>query len=201
MSDILLIRHGSTDLAGTFCGHSDPSLNQRGRQQVAALIEEVEGDMIEAVYASDLQRARETAAALATARAVPLYILPGLREIHFGEWEGLNWSEVEARDGQYAERWMLEYPNLATPGGEAVDEFEARVLAAVQTLLRSEQRPIAIVGHAGVMRVVMRRLGGFTDDQCFAQTKEYCSMVRVSRTCAMDAVAVALESFSKGGPR
>jgi alpha-ribazole phosphatase len=201
MSDILLIRHGATDLAGTFCGHSDPSLNERGRQQIAAMIEEVEGDTIEAVYASDLQRARATAAALATARAVPLHILPGLREIHFGEWEGLDWSEVEAQDGQYAERWLVEYPNLAAPGGEAVGEFETRVLAAVQTLLRSEQRPIAIVSHAGVMRVVMRLLGEFTEDRCFARTKEYCSVVRLARSSAADATAGSFEMLPQGGPR
>jgi alpha-ribazole phosphatase/probable phosphoglycerate mutase len=201
MSDILLIRHGATNLAGTFCGHSDPSLNERGRQQVAALIEEVEGDTIEAVYASDLQRARETAVALATARAAPLHILPSLREIHFGEWEGLNWSEVEAQDGQHAERWLVEYPNLAAPGGEAVGEFEARVLAAVQTLLQSEQRPIAIVSHAGVMRVVMRLLGEFTEDQCFARTKEYCSVVRLTKSPAADATAGSLKMLPQGGPR
>ncbi len=164
MSDILLIRHGATDLAGTFCGHSDPPLNERGRQQVAALLEELTSEPIEAVYASDLQRAQETAAALSAAKAVPLHILPGLREIHFGEWEGLTWSEVETRDSQHAERWLREYPSLAAPGGEAVADFEARVLETMQTLLRSEQRPIAIVtpcgrdadGHAPTRRVYRR---------------------------------------------
>jgi alpha-ribazole phosphatase/probable phosphoglycerate mutase len=201
MSDLLLIRHGATDLAGTFCGHSDPPLNEHGKRQVAALIEELEGDMIEAVYASDLQRARDTATALATARAVPLHIFPGLREIHFGEWEGLRWSEVEARDGRYASRWMTEYPNLATPGGEAIGGFEARVLAAFETLLRSELRPVAVVSHAGAMRVLMHRRGGFTEDECFARTKEYCSVVRLPRARAVDAIASALEAIAHGGPR
>jgi broad specificity phosphatase PhoE len=201
MSDILLIRHGATDLAGTFCGHSDPPLNERGRHQVAALIKELQAETIEAVYASDLRRAQETAAVLSAAKAVPLHILPGLREIHFGDWEGLSWSEVEARDRQYAERWLLKYPNLAAPGGEAVEAFEARVLASVQTLLQTEQWPIAIVSHAGVMRVVMRQLGEFTEDQCFAQTKKYCSVVHLSRTHAINAIAGALEMVSQGGPR
>jgi alpha-ribazole phosphatase len=201
MSDILLIRHGATDLAGTFCGHSDPLLNERGRNQIAALIEELQGENIEAVYTSDLQRAQQTAVVLSAAKAVPLHILPGLREIHFGEWEGNSWSEVEARDGQYAARWLAEYPSLSAPGGEAGGAFEVRVLAAVQTLLRTEQRSIAIVSHAGVMRVVMRQLGGFTEDQCFTQTKEYCSVVRLSRARATDATAIALESIPQGGPR
>jgi broad specificity phosphatase PhoE len=201
MSDILLIRHGATDLAGTFCGHSDPFLNERGRHQVEALIKELQGETIEAVFTSDLQRAQQTAMLLSAVKAAPLHSLPSLREIHFGDWEGLRWSEVEARDAQYAERWLLKYPNLAAPGGEGVEEFEARVLAAVQALLRTEQRPIAIVSHAGVMRVAMCRLGGFTEDQCVTQTKEYCSVVHLSRTRALNAIEGALEMIPQGGPR
>jgi alpha-ribazole phosphatase len=198
MSDLLLIRHGATDLAGTFCGHSDPPLNERGRQQAAALIEELASERIEAVYSSNLLRAHETAAAVATAKAAPLRSLSGLREINFGDWEGLSWKEVEANDGQYAERWLVEYPSLAAPNGEVVNAFEARVLATVETLLQIDGRPIAVVSHAGVMRVIMRRLGGFAEDQCFARTKAYCSVVRLSRE--QRAIA-ANNAFSRGGLR
>jgi alpha-ribazole phosphatase len=181
MSDLLLIRHGATDLAGTFCGHSDPPLNERGREQIAALIEELASEQIGAVYSSDLLRARQTAVALATAKAAPLRILSGLREINFGDWEGLSWKQVEAINEQHAKRWLIEYPSLAAPNGEAVDPFAARVLATVETLLQIDGRAIAVVSHAGVMRVIMRQLGGFAEDQCFARTKEYCSVVRLSR--------------------
>jgi alpha-ribazole phosphatase len=201
MSYILLIRHGATDLAGTFCGHSDPCLNERGRNQSAALLSRLQGENIGAVYTSDLRRAQQTAVVLSTAKAVPLHILPGLREIHFGSWEGLRWSEVEAKDREFAERWLLEYPSLPTPGGEAIGEFEERVLATLGPLLRIEQRPIAIVSHAGVMRVAMRRLGGFAEDQSFTQTKEYCSVVRLSRVRATDATTIALKNIPQDGPR
>jgi broad specificity phosphatase PhoE len=184
MSDILLIRHGATDLAGTFCGHSDPPLNERGRDQVAALIEELVDQRIEAVYSSDLSRAHETAASLAMAKAIPLCSLPSLRELNFGDWEGLKWSEVEANDKQLAERWLVEYPSLAAPNGETAHAFEARVMATVETLLQNDGRPIAVVSHAGVMRVIMRRIGGCTEDQSFAHTKAYCSVVQLSRAQA-----------------
>jgi broad specificity phosphatase PhoE len=198
MNDLLLIRHGATDLAGTFCGHSDPPLNERGRQQVAALIEELASERIEAVYSSDLIRAHQTAVALTTAKAAPLCSLSGLREIDFGDWEGLSWNEVEAIDGQYAERWLVEYPSLAALNGEVVAAFETRVLATVETLLQIDGRPIAVVSHAGVMRVIMRRLGGFDEGQCFARTKAYCSVVRISR----EQRAIAANSaFSRGGSR
>jgi alpha-ribazole phosphatase len=198
MSDLLLIRHGATDLAGTFCGHSDPPLNERGRQQVAALIEELANERIEAVYSSDLLRAHETAVALATAKAAPLCNLSGLREINFGDWEGLSWRQVEAINEHDAERWLIEYPSFAAPNGEAVDAFEARVLAAVEARVQIDGRLIAVVSHAGVMRVIMRRLGGFAEDQCFARTKEYCSVVRLSRD---HGAAAASDARSRGGSR
>jgi broad specificity phosphatase PhoE len=183
MSDFLLIRHGETDLAGTFCGHSNPSLNERGRQQVAALINALAEQRIESVYSSDLLRAQETARPLGAAKGASLCSLAGLREINFGAWEGLRWNEVEASNRQYAERWLTEYPSLGAPEGETVDAFEARVVATIEPLLRMDMGPIAVVSHAGVMRVILRRFGGFTEEQCFASSKEYCSVVRLAR-CA-----------------
>jgi broad specificity phosphatase PhoE len=193
MSDILFIRHGATDLAGTFCGHSDPPLNQRGQQQVAALIDQLAGEAIGAVYSSDLLRARETADAVAKARGVALHTLPGLREIHFGAWEGLSWSEIEARDASFAQRWLAEYPRLAAPGGEAVSAFEERVLATVEMLLQKEARPFAVVSHAGVMRVILRRLCGLAEDACFAQTRDYCAVIRYPNTPSIAAVPPAVD--------
>jgi broad specificity phosphatase PhoE len=184
MSDVLFVRHGETDLAGTFCGHSDPALNPRGRQQVATLVERLAGERIEVVYASDLLRARETAAAVAAAKRISVYSLPELREIGFGEWEGLSWSAVEARDAAYAARWLAEYPALPAPGGEALPEFEARILTTVKMLLRTEARPFAVVSHAGVMRVALRGLSACPEDECFARTKEYCCVIRYSRPSA-----------------
>jgi alpha-ribazole phosphatase len=178
MSELLLIRHGATALAGTFCGHSDPPLDARGRQQVHALLRELATDSIEVVYASDLRRAHETGAMLATAHGAPLCTLPGLREIHFGAWEGLTWEAIEQRDPDNAEQWLREYPRYAAPGGETLDSFESRVLQTIKKLLREETRPMAVVSHAGVMRVILQRLLGYSADACLSLTKDYCSVVR-----------------------
>ncbi len=185
MSDVLFLRHGATDLAGTFCGHSDPPLNPLGQQQVATLIEQLAPEPIAVVYTSDLLRAHQTATAIAAAKGVPVRPLPGLREIHFGAWEGLHWQTIEARDPAYAKRWLAEYPALPAPSGEPVDAFEARVLTTVETLLRVEPRPFAVVTHAGVMRVVLRRLRAAPEAESFARTAEYCSLVRVPRPSAI----------------
>jgi broad specificity phosphatase PhoE len=178
MSEMLFIRHGATALAGSFCGQSDPPLDASGLGQVAAMLDELAGESIEVVYTSDLRRARDTGAMLAAARGIPLRTLPGLREIHFGDWEGLTWEAIEQRDPGYAERWLREYPTCPAPGGEALVCFEARVLKTMEGLLRDETRPIAVVSHAGVMRVVLQRLFAYSADASLALTREYCCVVR-----------------------
>ncbi|MBW4028187.1 MAG: alpha-ribazole phosphatase [Acidobacteria bacterium] len=173
MSELILIRHGETALAGTFCGHSDPSLNERGRAQAAALAESLAGSSLKAIYTSDLQRARQTAEALATTHGLPMRCDSALREINFGRWEALRWSEIEAQDATYAARWMAEFPQLPAPGGEPFAAFEQRVVECVETIVQDAPMPVAIVSHGGVMRVVLERLFGYAQHEAWELTKEY----------------------------
>ncbi len=184
MSEILLIRHGETDMAGTFCGHSDPELNARGRAQVRELIGQLRMEDIGAVYTSDLRRAHATAKALADEFRVDCHVRPALREIGFGDWEGLAWKEIEELDPIYARRWIAEYPDLHAPGGELFSEFERRVMREVELLSLqwgTSGRSIAVISHAGVIRCVLRGLPGYSEEEVWKLAKEYCSIVRISR--------------------
>jgi alpha-ribazole phosphatase len=182
MSGILFIRHAETAMAGTFCGHSDPELNARGRDQICELIDRLRDDDFAAVYTSDLRRANATGSTLAAAFGVECHARPGLREINFGRWEGLTWKEIEERDENYARRWSAEYPNLAAPGGESFNDFEQRVISEVEFLSAKADivgRSIGVVTHAGVLRSVLR-LQGCSDAEAWERTKEYCCIVRYS---------------------
>jgi alpha-ribazole phosphatase len=179
MSEILFIRHAETDMAGTFCGHSDPPLNMRGRTQLSKLLRALSTESINEVYASDLLRTRETAEAIAADRAIEYHLRPGLREISFGQWEGLNWREVEQRHTAYAQRWIAEYPDLPAPDGESISDFERRVLAEVNLLIvKADTNDIAVVTHAGVLRTVLCRLHGCLEEEAWELTRAYCSIVR-----------------------
>jgi broad specificity phosphatase PhoE len=173
---LLFIRHAETDFAGRFCGHTDPPVNERGFAQISQLLERLRSEAIDVVYSSDLARAVTTAEAI----AVPVVTLPALREIYFGEWEGLSWPEIEARDAVYARQWSDNFPRLAAPGGESFASFESRVLSQI-AVLRQEtlHHCAAVVTHAGVMRVVLRSLCGLGEAEAWHQTKPYCSMVRL----------------------
>jgi alpha-ribazole phosphatase len=179
MSEIFFIRHAETDMTGTFCGHSNPKLNARGRAQLSALVRGLRREDIHEVYASDLLRAQETGQAIASSLAISCQLRPALREINFGRWEGLRWEEIEQRDSAYAQLWLAEYPDLPAPDGERFEQFERRVLDEVAFLVeKAEGLTIAVVTHAGVLRTVLRALHGCSEDEALQQTKSYCSLVR-----------------------
>ena len=106
-------------------------------------------------------------------------IVPELREIDFGEWEGLSWAEIESRDGAYARRWLEAWRNLPAPGGEPFAAFQSRVLTQENHLLAvTSQKCTAVVTHAGVMRVVLTSLCGLDEQEIRERIKAYCGFFR-----------------------
>jgi alpha-ribazole phosphatase len=178
MSRVLFIRHAETEMAGRFCGHSDPELNAQGRTQLTSLAHQLSAEPIDTVYSSDLRRASATAQAIASVREIPQVIRPALREIDFGQWEGLSWEQIEQMDPEYARTWVARYPHLPAPSGETFHAFETRVLREVNHLLDANRGPIAVVTHGGVLRAVLRHLCGCSDEEAWQQTQAYCSIVR-----------------------
>jgi broad specificity phosphatase PhoE len=181
MREILFIRHAETDMAGTFCGHSDPELSARGHVQLAELINKLHTEKIGAVYTSDLRRAHATGMAVAKAFDVDCHVRPELREINFGQWEGLTWEEVEQQNKAYARRWLAEYPSLPAPDGESFRDFERRVLEEAKFISREAEakgHDIAVVTHAGVLRTILCALHGSSEEDARNRTNSYCSIVR-----------------------
>jgi alpha-ribazole phosphatase/probable phosphoglycerate mutase len=178
MSRVLFIRHAETEMAGRFCGHSDPELNKQGQTQLARLTRVLSTEKIREIYSSDLRRAQSTAEAIAADRNIPLTLRPALREIHFGDWEGMTWRQIERMNPDYARRWVDGYPHVPAPAGESFPMFETRVLDEVNRLIDRDAEAIAVVTHAGVLRVVLRHLRGCSDQDAWQQTKPYCCVVR-----------------------
>jgi alpha-ribazole phosphatase len=179
MNDILFIRHAETDMAGRFCGQSDPPVNAAGHQQIQQLIEGLCAEPIGVIFTSDLQRCMTTAHALSESCGIPCITRPALREIGFGRWENLAWDEIEKLDSTFAAQWLKSFPNLTPPDGESYESFEARVLAEISYLLgQSEHSLIAVVTHAGVIRAALRTLCGFDEKTTWGLTKPYCSTFR-----------------------
>jgi broad specificity phosphatase PhoE len=155
VTTILLARHGETDWNrdGIWQGWADPPLNETGRRQARELAEQLRDVPFDAVYASDLRRASETAAIVAAPHGVPIVVDADLREIDIGSWSGLTRAEIEAR-----------FPNGERPDGETREQHAARVLAAVERIARENPgRRVLLVTHGGTMRA----LHGHVSDEPF----------------------------------
>ena len=156
---LLLIRHGETDWnrAARIQGHTDIGLNRRGLAQAAALTAALAEVEIDAVYSSDLLRARQTAGPLAQQRGLPLRLDPGLRERHFGTFEGSSFEQLQALHPQACQRWRSRDPQFAPPQGERLDHFDQRVTAAVLAIAAAHPgQCLALVSHGGALDCLYR---------------------------------------------
>jgi 2,3-bisphosphoglycerate-dependent phosphoglycerate mutase len=161
---ILAIRHGETDwnVDNRIQGQLDIGLNATGRQQARRLARALgAGEPIQAIHASDLSRAHETATAIgqAVGRAVTPHA--GLRERGFGDFQGQSFTDIEARWPEAAQRWRRREPDWSPPGGESLAALRDRVLAAVHALAAAHTGElIVLVTHGGVLDQLYRAATG-----------------------------------------
>ncbi|HEX5586600.1 MAG TPA: histidine phosphatase family protein [Acidimicrobiia bacterium] len=157
--DVLLVRHGQStwNADGRWQGQADPPLSDIGERQAAEAAGALAGlDVpIDAVWASDLERARRTGEIVAEALGLEVRLDPRLRERHAGPWQGLTRDEIDIE-------WPDHLSSGRRPEGyEADADVLARVLAALADLARAHPRGhVLVVTHGGVVRVVERHLGG-----------------------------------------
>ncbi|HSF83538.1 MAG TPA: histidine phosphatase family protein [Anaerolineales bacterium] len=157
MTHLYLIRHGETDwnVEGRWQGQADVPLNGKGKEQAAQIAQELAQVGLQAIYSSDLVRARETAKALAMVSGLsPLYD-PRLREIDQGEWQGLLVTEIQARYGEAFQRRLESPLSVAPPGGETVEQVRTRVVSAIEDILvRYPIERVAVVSHGFALALV-----------------------------------------------
>jgi len=158
---LYIVRHGATDWnqAMRMQGHTDIPLNAEGKEQAKRIATRLStiNPSIEAVWSSDLSRARQTAEAIAAPLRLPVRTTPLLREIMLGEWEGLNAEEIEARgDGELLRRYRLSPHGQRPPGGETLDQVWERMMRARDEITAAHTvGQIAIVGHGGTLRALL----------------------------------------------
>ncbi|HQZ32548.1 MAG TPA: histidine phosphatase family protein [Arenimonas sp.] len=161
MTRILAIRHGETawNVDTRIQGQLDVGLNEVGRRQAELAARHLADEDLAAVYSSDLQRAQDTAQALARAQRSGLVVQAdtGLRERRFGVFEGKTFAEIDAEHPELALRWKRREPDFGAPGGETLAEFYARCVATATRLAAAHAgQTIALVTHGGVLDCLYR---------------------------------------------
>jgi len=133
-------------------GRMDPPLSTIGLEHAAALRRHIE--LLHArttCLASPSLRARQTAASA----GLDATFDEDLREIDFGEWEGLRFAEIAEAYPDSVDRWAKLDPEFRFPGGESLTEFDARVRRVAERLAAGPPRRVAVVTHGGVIRALV----------------------------------------------
>ena len=162
---LLVLRHGETawNRDTRIQGHLDIPLNATGERQAQRLaLALATREPIDAIYSSDLSRARQTAQAIAERLRQTLVTTPGLRERSFGTFQGRTFAEIETESPDDALRWRKRDPAWVPPGGgESLLQLQTRVLNTLNELAgRHTGQQIVLVAHGGVMDLLYRAATG-----------------------------------------
>jgi len=158
MVEIILVRHGETahNAAETFRGRADIPLNNHGLQQAKLLGEYLKNEKIDAVYSGPLQRAIDTAKAIAGGHGLDINITESLNDIDCGEWEGLSLKAVKEKYEETYQDWLDTPEQVRLPGGESLNEVRGRAWPFIQDLvLRMGEGKIVLVSHRAVHKVLI----------------------------------------------
>lgn len=155
---LFFIRHGEVEASyqKVFGGRIDMELSPFGHQQAEMVARYLERYPFDAIYASPMRRVQQTLRDLAARQSRQPIILPGLREVDFGEWTGLSWEQVEQRFSVSPFTWVDQLEHGAINGAESVPHYRERIEAALGQI-RAEQceRTVAVVCHGGVIRMAL----------------------------------------------
>lgn len=166
-TSLLFIRHGETDWnrQQRFQGQIDVPLNATGQAQAARLGQRLAAEPHDALFSSDLGRARETAAPLAAAWGRQPTLMPGLREQSFGVLEGLDVPTIKQQHPDLWQQWLEHRSDFALPGGESLRQFHARVIDTVHELVAAAAgQRLVVVTHGGVLDMLWRTAHGLSLD-------------------------------------
>lgn len=166
MTELLLVRHGETswNVERRLQGHRDIALNTTGLEQAQAVAAALKNVTIDAIICSDLQRAQQTAQAIAQYHRLTCQILPGLRERNFGGFEGHLIAELNDLFPSHYAAWRAHAVDSQFPAnetgefsGESVRQFHQRIAAAFLTLAHQyPKQTIVVVAHGGVLECAYR---------------------------------------------
>jgi broad specificity phosphatase PhoE len=181
LTRLILVRHGETlgQSSIRYYGATDVPLSEVGRAQAREARGHIPGEAFEAVWASSLCRAWQSAQIIAPHQRVRLEW--NFREIHFGRWEGLTRQEIEQVDPALYADWQAEKPGFEFPEGESRADFRRRIERGLSHLRASETPSVLVVAHKGVIRTLLELV---TDQTLEAGMPQLGGVIHTSRNAA-----------------
>jgi 2,3-bisphosphoglycerate-dependent phosphoglycerate mutase len=157
---LFLIRHGESifNREGRVQGQSDVELSPLGLRQADAIAECLASVGIDAVYSSPLKRAMQTAEPVGARLGLGVQTDERLKELNAGVFQGLLWSEIEARFPKEVGLWRGEQPDSAIPGGESRRDLMIRGAAVLKAIREQPYRKVAVIAHGGILQSALKAL-------------------------------------------
>jgi broad specificity phosphatase PhoE len=160
-------------------------LSPLGEAQIAALATRLRDVRLDAIYCSDLLRARRSAQLLALPHRLTPTADPALREFAMGEWDGLTAEEIRVLDATAFKTWMADVGRFQFPGGESLQDLEARVIPAFDAIVeRHAGETVALVAHGGSNRAILCRALGLGPERLLALGQDYAALSVLERAGA-----------------
>ena len=161
MMRLILIRHGQTEwnADGRYQGQSNVALSDTGRKQAKFLAERFPVKHLDAIYASDLERARETAECVGEKLGVLVRPEKAFRELSFGDWEGLTYQQITARWPEESHKLFTAPDELEIPNGETFQALQKRALSKINKLcIEHVDQTIGIFAHGAINKTILAGL-------------------------------------------
>ncbi|MRR54318.1 MAG: alpha-ribazole phosphatase [Deltaproteobacteria bacterium] len=173
---IYLIRHG--EIAGSevlrYNGQSDVLLTPKGLDQYHLLAQRLKDVPASACYTSDLTRCVQGAEILCAQREMAFESRRELRELSFGDWEGMAWTELAERFPEAWKNRMRDFVEFRAPGGENLLDLRDRVVPVIhQIVSRHVGEEVFVIGHGGVNRIILLDAMGAPPSSMFRIEQEY----------------------------
>ena len=174
---VYLIRHGQINGYENFpvFGHTDVNLTETGVLQMKQMAERLNLVEFDAIYSSDLNRSATGARLIACSHDVPLNFFPELREMYFGDWEGLTLSQIRKRFPEELKKRQADLVQYEIPGkGESLGRFSERITQCFERILVEQKgKDFVIVAHGGVNRVILCNALGLDLSHIFNIHQDY----------------------------
>jgi broad specificity phosphatase PhoE len=178
---LYVVRHGETERSAQkeYSGRRELPLTERGREQAREVGERLRGAGVDAIYSSPLSRAADTARAIADATGAPLKIDERLTEVDYGPLEGLDRESALERFGERFQAWRDDPMGSPMPGTEPLTDALERARSALAEAIEAAECPV-IVGHQGILRLVLIALGEVEPDDYFNTRLQEAEAVEIA---------------------
>jgi len=182
-TEVIVVRHAETcgNIEGRFCGHSETDLTPKGVLQAQALGQRLRGEHFDAAYSSDLTRALHTARYSIEHHVEPLDLRldRDLREMYYGEWEGLQAQEIRERQADLLRDFFtMKLPGA--PGGETVEQVRERTATAVRRVVEAHQGgQVLVVSHGNAIMAMLAELLGMPRESTWSFAVANTSITRL----------------------